>query len=69
MWDFFKQASLLFKIQLIFFALMALFFALIGLSYLSGSIEVKHGIEPDKYGGYGDVDTYACKPYIPGDCR
>lgn len=48
---------------------MALFFALIGLSYLSGSIEVKHGIEPDKYGGYGDVDTYACKPYIPGDCR
>jgi len=40
MWDFFKQASPLFKVQLIFFALVAVFFALIGLSYLNGSIEI-----------------------------
>ena len=65
MWDFFKQASPLFKVQLIFFALVAVFSALIGLSYLNGSIEIKHGVEPDRNPIVGD---YACSPAYPEEC-
>jgi len=41
MWDMFKEASPLFKLQILFLGVMAVFAAYIGLLYLTGELQVE----------------------------
>lgn len=46
MWEMFKEASPLFKLQLIFLGVMAVFASYIGLLYLTGELQVEQSPPP-----------------------